>query len=516
MSKTWNKEKQKYEYSATFTLELRLLTSPEDDVVLDKRFGICNHIYNVMVKEARKRLSNLYRDHEYKEIMYPYYRTGKFKTGDKKKLTALREKYGLTEYSFHKYVDAKQTQFKDNVDCDVRQKEATKVWKAVKSVLFSNGESVHFRKLSDKNSIEGKKNTIGIRYSNKRLYWKGLDIPVVVRKRDSYAKEALNTCFIKYCRIVRKWHKHKYRYYVQLAMEGIPPMKENRQKSYDDILHDDTPVGIDIGPSAIAVVSPNKVLFQELAEGVSSIEKEIRHLNRKIDRETRLVNPDNYNANGTWKTNNPNRTYNKSKHQLMNEHKRKDLYQKRHNKLKYSHDCLANEILESFGTDIHIEQMDWQGLARKAKKTEKNAKGKYKRKKRFGKSITNHAPSMLVEVLKRKLSYVNKPLIVVNNYAVKASQFNHITGEYMSSDLKLRWKRLDDKNLVQRDLYSAFLLMNCTDTQTISMEQCLDTFEDFKKKHDYCMTRLEMQEVIQNKKHPACMGVGQKLASEKG
>ena len=56
MSKTWNKEKQKYEYSPTFTLELRLMTTPEDDAVLDKSFGICNHIYNVMVKEARKRL----------------------------------------------------------------------------------------------------------------------------------------------------------------------------------------------------------------------------------------------------------------------------------------------------------------------------------------------------------------------------------------------------------------------------------------------------------------------------
>ena len=191
MSKTWNKEKQKYEYSPTFTLELRLMTTPEDDAVLDKRFGICNHIYNVMVKEARKRLSNLYRDHEYKEIMYPYCRTGKFKTGDKKKLAALREKYGLTEYSFHKYVDAEQTKFKDNIDCDVRQKEASKVWKAVKDVLYSNGELVHFRKRSDKNSLEAKKNAAGIRYFNQRLHWKGLDIPVIVRKRDMYAKEAL-------------------------------------------------------------------------------------------------------------------------------------------------------------------------------------------------------------------------------------------------------------------------------------------------------------------------------------
>ena len=117
MPKTWNEEKQKYEYSPTFTLELRLMTTPEDDAILNKRFGICNHIYNVMVKEARKRLSNMYRDHEYKEIMYPYCKTGKFKTGDKKKLAELRKKYGLTEYSFHKYVDAEQTKFKDNCIC---------------------------------------------------------------------------------------------------------------------------------------------------------------------------------------------------------------------------------------------------------------------------------------------------------------------------------------------------------------------------------------------------------------
>ena len=380
MSKTWNEEKQKYEYSPTFTLELRLMATPEDDAVLDKRFGICNHIYNVMVKEARKRLSNLYRDHEYKEIMYPYCRTGKFKTGDKKKLDALRKKYGLTEYAFKNYLDAKQNRFNDNIDGRTRQKEASRAWTAVKDVMFLNGKNIHFQKLRNRSSVEGNSNTTGIRYSNQRLHWKGLNIPVVVRKRDAYAKEALRTCFVKYCRIVRKWHKHKYRYYVQLVMEGIPPVKENRQRNYDDILHDDTPVGIDIGPSTIAVVSPDKVLFQELAADVSSIEKEIRHLNRKIERETRLANHDNYNANGTWKTNNPNRTYNKSRHQLMNEHKRKELYQKRHNKLKYSHDCMANYILEHFGTDIHIEQMDWQAIAKRSKKTEKNDKDRYKKK----------------------------------------------------------------------------------------------------------------------------------------
>ena len=83
----------------------------------------------------------------------------------------------------------------------------------------------------------------------------------------------------------------------------------------------------------------------------------------------------------------------------------------------------------------------------------------------------------------------------------------------MSSDINLRWKRLDDTTFVQRDLYSAFLLMNCTDTETISTEQCFDTFDDFKKKHDDCMIHLEIQKIMQNKKFPACMGVGTYILS---
>ena len=244
-----------------------------------------------------------------------------------------------------------------------------------------------------------------------------------------------------------------------------------------------------------------------MASDVDSIEKEIKHLNRSIDRQSRLANPDNYNPDGTWKQNNKNRTYNKSRHQLMNEHKRKYLYQKRHNKLKQSHEVLANQIINEFGTDICIENMNWEALAKRSKKTEKNAQGHNKKKKRYGKSIQNHAPSMLVGLLKQKLSYVSKSVMEISTYDTKASQLNHITGEYMPSDLKLRWKRLTDTIVVQH-LYSAFLLMNCSDAETIDIEECFDTFEQFKKQHDDVMLDLEIQKVTLNKTFPACMGVG--------
>lgn len=330
MSKTWNEETQKYEYTPSFVLEFRLLTSNSDEQELEKCFGIAGHINNVMVKEAKRRLGNLFRDKEYKDIMKPYFRTGKFKKGDKKKLMALRSRYGLTEYSFHKYVDAKQL-YPTHIDCNTRQKEATKVWNAVKKVLYSNGQNVHLKKLKNKNSVEGKTNRTGIRYHDRKVFWHDLTMPVCVRKNDWYAKQALDNGEIKYCRIVRRWHKHTYRYYVQLVIEGTPPVKRKRQMIFDRAMKENTPVGIDIGPSTIAIVSKDHVSLDELGSDVTSIEKEIRHLNRLIDKEARLANPDNYNPDGTWKKNNKNRTHNKSHSQIKKEHKRKWLYQKRKN-----------------------------------------------------------------------------------------------------------------------------------------------------------------------------------------
>ena len=45
-----------------FALTLRLMTTEDDEAILAKRFRIASHIYNVMVKEARKRLHKLRKD----------------------------------------------------------------------------------------------------------------------------------------------------------------------------------------------------------------------------------------------------------------------------------------------------------------------------------------------------------------------------------------------------------------------------------------------------------------------
>lgn len=486
----------------SFVLTLRLDTDTSTEEILNKRFRIAEHIYNVMVKEARKRIHKLRSDRDYKTIMNSYRKTKNLSVADRRKLTDLRTAYGLTEYQFHAYLDKGQSQFKKNIDSFTRQKIGTAVWRSVESILFKKGKHIYYKKHNSLKSVEGKSNKTGIRFKNNKMIWNGLELPVIIKHNDVYAQETLMYHEVKYCRIVRRWHKHKYRYYVQLVMKGIPPQKHELDKN------DSRKVGIDIGTSSIAAVSESGLIFEELAFSVNKIDKEVCLLHRKLDRQRRANNPENYNDDGTirrqskafrriWKTSNRQR-------QTTNE--LRTLYEKRADALKQAHEILANRIL-TLGTDVYVEDMNMQSLAKRAKETKISAKtGRYQKKKRFGKSIANHAPSLLIEILNRKLHYIDKNIMKADAYSIKASQFNHVSGEYKKSELSERWKSLDDKNKVQRDLYSAFLLMNCSDTKTLDISECFRTYDKFKDKHDKLIKELKDIKRA-GRIFPACMGI---------
>ena len=134
--------------------------------------------------------------------------------------------------------------------------------------------------------------------------------------------------------------------------------------------------------------------------------------------------------------------------------------------------------------------MNFSGLAKKSTKTEKNNKGRFKRKKRFGRSIANRAPSMLLGIINRKLSYYGKCLIKIDTWSAKASQFNHFDGTYNKKKLSQRWNDFNGIR-VQRDLYSAFLIMNVAeDLKSFDIDKCNERFENFYQLHNLEVERL--------------------------
>lgn len=474
---------------ANFIVQFPLRTEKYQEDILNKRFEIGRKIYNSLVTVSQKRYKEMIKTRKYRNLMSML--TGN-KKSDKpilKQIDQIRKEYGLTEYSLHADVKEMQKHFKKNVDSFTAQKIATTLWKSYDKLFYENGKRVYYKKYGDMNSLEGKSNSTGIRLVDEHLIWNGLNIPVVIDWNNPYEYQAMQS-EISYCRIIRKFVRNKYKFYVQVVFKGTPPTKFNKETG--EIKHSlgEGDVGLDIGTSTIAISSNTDVKLLILADKVQNIEDEKRRLSRKMERSRRAANPENYNEDGTIKKQGSKKViWNKSNHYVKYQNQLKELYRKQADVRKYQHECLANYIV-SLGRNIYIEQMNFAGLQKKAAKTEKNDSGKFKRKKRFGKSLANRAPAMLMTIINRKLACYELELIEINTFKAKASQFNHMTGEYHKKSLSQRWNDLNGIK-IQRDLYSAFLIMNISDDlESFDIEKCNDRFDNFKMLHDIEIQRL--------------------------
>ena len=474
---------------ANFIVQFPLRTEKYQEDILNKRFEIGRKIYNSLVTVSQKRYKEMIKTRKYRNLMSML--TGN-KKSDKpilKQIDQIRKEYGLTEYSLHADVKEMQKHFKKNVDSFTAQKIATTLWKSYDKLFYENGKRVYYKKYGDMNSLEGKSNSTGIRLVDEHLIWNGLNIPVVIDWNNPYEYQAMQS-EISYCRIIRKFVRNKYKFYVQVVFKGTPPTKFNKETG--EIKHSlgEGDVGLDIGTSTIAISSNTDVKLLILADKVQNVEDEKRRLSRKMERSRRAANPENYNEDGTIKKQGSKKViWNKSNHYVKYQNQLKELYRKQADVRKYQHECLANYIV-SLGRNIYIEQMNFAGLQKKAAKTEKNDSGKFKRKKRFGKSLANRAPAMLMTIINRKLACYELELIEINTFKAKASQFNHMTGEYHKKSLSQRWNDLNGIK-IQRDLYSAFLIMNISDDlESFDIEKCNDRFDNFKMLHDIEIQRL--------------------------
>lgn len=508
----------------TFILEQELNCRPFVMHELNKRFEVGRHIYNYCVKELKKR-HNLYIESKiYNKTIKELKKIYALPVSKEKevlirnaynKLNNLKKDLGLTEYSMHEFVVSikhnydVQTKNNKNIICqkhkrygilDINtvQKIATQAWLAMDKQLKGDANTVYFKKLGEMNSLEGKNNESGItlredKQGNKLIRWFGLEIPLVQKKNDTFSKECFKNHRIKYVRIIKRVIRGKERFYAQMIMEGHPPTKKKKDGTIKHIVATQGRVGIDIGTSTIAVASNSDVFLQDLRPSIEKIEKEIHKIQRHMDRSRRSTNPNKFNSDGTIKKGNKDKWI-KSNNYKKAQIKLKELHRKKANMLTLNHNQLANRIV-SIGNEIYCEKMNFKALAKRARKTEVSEKtGRFKRKKRFGKSILNCAPSKLLNIIDKKLSYQKSGIIYVNTWKFKASQYDHIDDDYTKVPLSARWKEIDNKK-IQRDLYSAFLIMNCSnDLEQPDKQLCKQTFEIFLKLHE-----KEIQRILQLK-----------------
>lgn len=126
-----------------------------------------------------------------------------------------------------------------------------------------------------------------------------ISIKVKRSRKDPYGyeEEALSHR-VCYCRITRKAYPEGWRYFIQLVLEGPPPVKAKPETG--ELFHamGEGRVGLDIGPQTLAYSANKSVGLVELAEGAQGLQKEIRRVNRAMDRSRRVTNPGMYSLNG--------------------------------------------------------------------------------------------------------------------------------------------------------------------------------------------------------------------------
>ena len=238
-------------------------------------------------------------------------------------------------------------------------------------------------------------------------------------------------------------------------------------------------VGIDIGPSTIATSSLQGVHFDKLADKCDNIEHELYLINRKMDRSRFENNRQNYNADKTIKPishqKGERRIWiysNRYKHLKM---VRKELYRRQAEIRKLQHLEMANAMLSQGDTFI-VENNPIDAWVRRAKETIKTKTGKNRCKKRYGKSVANHAPAMFVSILKNKVLSLGGQFHEVDpRYA--ATQFDFTNGVKTKHEVRERSITLSNGHTHQRDMLSAFNLQHIkqesigTDDKKYDIEQ---------------------------------------------
>ena len=149
------------------------------------------------------------------------------------------------------------------------------------------------------NSIEGTDNhEIMFKPDRQSIVWRKQVLKLMILDTP-YFKEALadpieptQTKRIKYCRIVRRTLNGKKRWFAQICLEGMPPVRKIYAPKSEVM-------GIDPGPSGLAYFHPQKAGLIRVAPNVDMQEKAIRRLQRKIDRSRRANNPNHFNGLNT-------------------------------------------------------------------------------------------------------------------------------------------------------------------------------------------------------------------------
>lgn len=456
--------------SPSYILEFELIVRTQHErKVLEKKMRIAKSIYNACLGYCLKRLRAVKADQEYQRLLQEP-KSAKRNRG----LREIERAYGYSEYQTHAFSKEPRAHFGVALGSSVVQKLATRAFQAVERVHYFKAPKVRFKSKTDEMTVENKSNKSGLRRRGGKIIWGEIILDFKVAPNDHYAQEGLKDR-TKYVRILRKKIRAKERYFVQLIQEGVPPQKA---RAVEQTVNRGR-VGIDLGTATVAIVSDHRALLTPLAPACKTEYDQIREIEQALLRSKKAANPENYDENGVAKK---GCLWIYSKRYLKLKAKRNDLYRKIAVKQRQFQEILANQIL-ALGDDIRIETKRCQSLELFAFFDAKSIARKTLPSERLAET--------LIEIIERKLNYRGLSVKKINTYLAKAKEFNPLNNSTRTKQLAQQWLDLKGER-IHRDLYSAFLLSNTTESLAVIDQAAYKAkWDRFKKLHDLEIERLD-------------------------
>jgi putative transposase len=427
--------------TSTFVTELPLIVDSFGSKQLLSRFQAARQLYNACLSEAMARM-NLVRNCESYRLAKQIERSSKKARSDA--FNAARREYRYSDYDIQAYATIVSNRSKwiaQLIDSNTQQTIATRAFRASDRVLFGQAKSVRYKIPSRFRSVEGKTNKQGVRWKDNQLVWGNLKLLPIIDEDNPVIQHGLNSQ-VKYVRLLWRELNGKRRWYVQLINSGMPYQKEKNYVA-------DGVIGLDLNISNIAFVAENKAGLLPFADIVPTYEREIKALQRQMQRSQRCSNPENYapdfiaslgrrvvvkkgkpkKGKQQWRK---SKTYQKIARKKRELERRKSAYAKSQNRR------IVNEILRH-GKHIKTENVSvrsWQ--------------------KRYGQAISAKSPGFVQSELARKAERAGGSFMKFSTQKTALSQ-THLTGERIKKKLSDRVHQDQTGFTMHRDLFSAYL-----------------------------------------------------------
>lgn len=452
----------------SFVTELPLKVCSKQEKELLSRLQAARQLYNCCLREALIRLRQVRNSEPYNQAK---------KTKDKDQRIALYQQADkenrFTDYDMKTFATLTANNSKwmsEKLGAHEKQTVGTRAFKAVKKVQLGQAKKVRFKISSRYRSIEGQSNATGIKWrtvEQKRpnkigktkdirnkikcikslVAWNGLELEPIIDLNNPVVVHGLNSP-VKYCRILWRNLNGKRRWYVQLINEGLPYQKESNYVG-------EGVIGLDLNISNVAFVGNYKAGLLPFADKVPTYEKEIKALQRKMQRSQRMANSENYEPDFVAKVGNrivkkkgkskegkrkwiKTRNYRRIQAKCASLERRKSSYTKSQNR------GLVNEVIRH-GNIVKTENVSVKGW-----------------QKNYGKAISAKSPGFFQSELKRKVEKTGGKFIKFSTKKTALSQ-THLDGTRIKKSLSQRVHEDVTGFKLHRDLFSAFLARHTND-----------------------------------------------------